>query len=187
MLPAKAKTSKINNAADLKNFKGVTHHAWTLDKATLNEMDIDYTTATTYSNMFLMINSDRTDFLMTSFSSFKDMKQTKKNITLLPVKGIKVILSGARSFVVNKKDPNAKLIFVAIQKGLKILKQKGRIKQYFQVTGFINPKIKNWKVLCCHSLDVNFDHILKDDINSNQNISEIHLQTYTDKNNDVNL
>jgi len=56
-------------------------------------------------------------------------------------------LNDSRHFVVSKKHPKGKETFIALQKGLTILRQRGTITKAFQDSGFFNQQVKNWPII----------------------------------------
>ncbi|KGJ88285.1 type 2 periplasmic-binding domain-containing protein [Colwellia psychrerythraea] len=152
MLPSKVLKADIKSLKDLRKYSAVTHIAWKLDITTLQEMEVDIATTISYVNLYRMVHANRADFTLAAFANNPTMQQTIGNISLLPVKGIKILIPDARVFAIYKQWPQATLILNSLQKGLKILRNTGKLAQYYQTIGVINPAVKNWKVLCCNAL-----------------------------------
>lgn len=144
-LPTNLEIMKINSLDGLKKYKGVSSDSWVVDWATLKAMGVEAHSVPKLDLMFKFINAGRADFVLNEFSSEKDFSMEIAGVRLVPVPNIKVGLKGSRHFVVSKKAPGAKKIFQALQKGLKVLRSEGTIAKYFEESGIVNLRVKNWK------------------------------------------
>lgn len=144
-LPTNIEIMKINSLEGLQKYKGVSSDSWVVDWATLKAMGVEAYSVPKLNLMFKFINAGRADFVLNEFSSEKDFSMEIEGVRLVPVPNIKVGLNGSRHFVVSKKAPGAKKIFEALQKGLKILRSEGTITKYFEESGIVNLRVKNWK------------------------------------------
>ena len=79
----------------------------------------------------------RTDWQTTPDQSF-----VMNKVHLVPVKNIGVVLKDSRHFVISKKHPEGKEAYIAINKGLKILRQHGAIVKAYQQAGFFVDRNK---------------------------------------------
>lgn len=140
---------KVKTLAELSPFIAISNIHWNADWAALKKMQIKTLNSRKYGLMFKMVNTGRADFMLNSFSSLPDMSVTAEGIKLIPVPGIKIGLSDSRHILVNKRLPNAKKVFDALQKGLKVLRKNGSILRAYQESGFINPRVKDCLVICC--------------------------------------
>jgi hypothetical protein len=76
------------------------------------------------------------------FNSTPDKSFTMGKIHLVPVEGIAVVLKDSRHFVISKLHPEGAEAFQAINKGLKILREKGTISKAYEQAGFFIDKTK---------------------------------------------
>jgi hypothetical protein len=147
-LPTNAKLLSLTTLDELRQYVGVTVGTWALDVKTLEAMNLKGVERTIkVENVFLMIQKQRADFTLSEFSASPDLSVENDGVKLVPVVGYKVAIAGSRSWVVSKKSPNADAVLAALQKGLEILRGDGRINRALKESGFINPKVADWKRL----------------------------------------
>lgn len=148
-VPRHLELLKVRSLEELRKFKAVSNKNWVVDWATLEFMQIEKFNSPTYPLMFKTVEARRADFMLEAFSNLPDMSQTTDGVTLVPVPNIKIGLKGSRHILVNKQLPNAKKVFNALQVGLKILSESGRITQAYQESGFLHKAVRDWRLLCC--------------------------------------
>jgi hypothetical protein len=147
-LPTNSKLLSLTSLDELRQYVGVTVGTWALDVKTMQAMNLKgVERAIKIENVFLMIQKQRADFTLTEFSGTADLSVENSGVTLVPVPNCKVAIAGSRSWVVSKKSPNADAILAALQKGIKILRAEGRIDRALKESGFLNPKVSDWKRL----------------------------------------
>ena len=86
--------------------------------------------------MVRMVDIQWVDFILMPFNSTPDRSFTMNKVHLIPVKNIGVVLKDSRHFVISKSHPKGREAFIAINKGLKILRQQGAIVKAYQQAGF---------------------------------------------------
>ena len=139
--PQNSKTLAIKSIDDLKELTAVSTPLWRTDWQTLTALPLKgLTREDSWLSMARMVNIQWFDFMLMPFNSTTDRSFTMNKIYLVPVKGIGVILKDSRHFVISKAHPKGKRAFVAINKGLKILRQRGAIKKAYQQAGFFIDK-----------------------------------------------
>ena len=89
----------------------------------------------------------RGDFTLQDFSSRADLSIEEQGVTLFPVPGIKIALSGTRHFWVYKDDPASSIVFEALQRGLQRLHQQGEIMRALTESGVRNATVDGWTLL----------------------------------------
>jgi hypothetical protein len=147
-LPTNTKLLAISTLEELRQYVGVTVGTWALDVKTMEAMNLKgVERAIKIENVFLMIQKQRADFTLSEFSASADLSVENSGVKLVPVPNYKVAIAGSRSWVVSKKSPNADAVLAALQKGLKVLRADGRIDRALNESGFLNPKVANWKRL----------------------------------------
>ncbi|HEY4990061.1 MAG TPA: hypothetical protein VII09_09655 [Opitutaceae bacterium] len=147
-LPTNSKLLSITSLDELRQYVGVTVGTWALDVKTMESMKLKgVERAIKIENVFLMIQKQRADFTLTEFSGTSDLSVENSGVTLVPVPNCKVAIAGSRSWVVSRKSPNSDAILTALQKGIKILRAEGRIDRALKESGFLNPKVSDWKRL----------------------------------------
>jgi hypothetical protein len=147
-LPTNTKLLAITTIDELRQFVGATVGTWTLDVKILSQMNLKgFESAVMIENVFLMIQKQRADFTLVEFSSNPDLSVELGGVRLVPVPNCKVVIDDSRSWIINKKSPNADAILAGIQNGLKILRANGSIARAFSESGFVNPKVATWNRL----------------------------------------
>lgn len=138
----------VTSLEELRNYSAVMVQTWSVDWKTLEEMKLKnvHDTATAES-LFRMLRAGRAQFTLYEFSTEKDFGRTVDGIRLIPVPGIKVGLKGSRHLMVSKIHPDGKLVFSALQKGLKELRSKGIIRRALTECSFLDNRVANWKRL----------------------------------------
>lgn len=97
-------------------------------------------------SMARMVNLQWADFMLIPFNSTPDQSFTMEKIHLVPVKNVAIVLKDSRHFVISKSHPQGELAFLAINKGLKILRQNKAITKAYTGAGFfIDPN--KYKIL----------------------------------------
>ncbi|WP_019613420.1 ABC transporter substrate-binding protein [Psychromonas ossibalaenae] len=131
--------------ADVRQLTVVSSKAWSVDWQTLNAMKIHSLINTVkWSSMVKMVAKGRADFLLAPFQPSDDLSFTPQGIRLVPVPGIKVGLQGSRHFAVSKRNSQGKELINVLNKGIKILKEKGLLEQAYRDSGFFNNQVQQW-------------------------------------------
>jgi ABC-type amino acid transport substrate-binding protein len=147
--PDHTKLLQAKTLEELKKFTAVTSRTWFYDWDILERMKVKKHAVPKYIQMGEMVKAGRADYLIAEFPGADDLSQYINGERFIPVPGVKVALLGSRHVAVSKKFAQSKRVFDAIQIGLKIMHERGLIKQGYRTVGFINPKIENWKIICC--------------------------------------
>lgn len=155
MFSAGLYTSLENNTAleartlsQIQKLSAVSSRDWPPDWATLTSLNLrDLRHVQNWKAMVKMTFNQRVDFLLAPFQQNKDLLLHVDDMTLTPIHGVKLSLSGSRHFAVSKKNPAGKAIFTALQQGLKILKERGDITRAYRESGFFSPQVENWHKL----------------------------------------
>jgi len=133
---------------DLKKFTSVSNPGWEVDWNTLKKIGLKklYPTAKK-EYMFNQVLLRDVDFTIQEFTTAKDMSYSFENGKLVPVPGIKIALDGSRHFMVSKKHKDGKAVFEALQKGLKILSNKGIVDKFLAEAGFYRSEVSEWQTI----------------------------------------
>jgi len=135
--PNNHKVLAIKNNADLKELTAVSTPKWRTDWQTLQALTLkELVREDSWLSMARMVNMQWVDFMLMPFNSTKDQSFIINKIHLVPVKGIGIVLKDSRHFVISKTHPKGQEAIVAMNKGLKILRQQGLIKRAYQQAGF---------------------------------------------------
>lgn len=146
--PDKVLDLNVSTLTDLSDLSAVSSRNWITDWRTLEALPLDklYDAPLWYS-MVKMVIAGRADFLLAPFQPSQHMALTVKGETLLPVPGVKIVLSGSRHWAVSRDYADAGDAWQALQKGLAILHKEGRVTRAYQESGTFNKEVASWTVL----------------------------------------
>lgn len=135
----------IKSQQDLQKLSAITSKTWEIDWNTLDSLKLaELYSAPTRPLQFKMIEGGRADFTLQDFSALPDLSIEEHGVRLFPIPGVKIALNGTRHYFINKNQPNSRVVFDALQKGLRILQQRGEIKRALVESGVLNPAVKDW-------------------------------------------
>ncbi|WP_291615097.1 hypothetical protein [Colwellia sp.] len=141
--PKNTKTLAIKELSDLTELTAVSTPKWRTDWQTLQQLPIkNLTRDDSWLSMVRMVDIQWIDFILMPFNSTPDQSFVMNKVHLVPVKNIGVVLKDSRHFVISKKHPEGKEAYIAINKGLKILRQHGAIVKAYQQAGFFVDRNK---------------------------------------------
>jgi len=139
--PNNSKVLAIKSLADLHDLTAVSTPLWRTDWQTLQALPLkELIQENSWLSMARMVNMQWIDFLLMPFNSTPDQSFTMEKIHLVPVKNIAIVLKDSRHFVISKQHPQGKAAFIAIDKGLSILRKQGAIVKAYQQAGFFIDK-----------------------------------------------
>lgn len=146
-----AKHQKALNTMDpekLKNLNVVTNPQWRSDVQTLKDLGFKRITySPNWVNMARMIEAGRADITLAPFQSTPGMTIAVNDVTLYPIKGVTVAISGSRHWAISRKHPSGEAFHKALERGLEELESKGIIEQAYRECGFFHPGVAQWKRL----------------------------------------
>ncbi|KGJ96460.1 hypothetical protein [Colwellia psychrerythraea] len=135
--PDNAKTLAIKTLSDLTELTSVSTPKWRTDWQTLQQLPLKtLTREDSWLSMVRMVNIQWIDFILMPFNSTPDQSFVMDKVHLIPVKNIGVVLKDSRHFVISKAHPMGEEAYIAINKGLKIMRQRGAIVKAYQQAGF---------------------------------------------------
>jgi len=135
--PKNTKTLSIKKLSDLETLTAVSTPRWKTDWHTLQQLPIrQLTREDSWLSMVRMVNIEWIDFILMPFNSTPDQSFTMDKVHLVPVKNIGVVLKDSRHFVISRMHPKGDEAFIAINKGLKILRKRGAIVKAYTQAGF---------------------------------------------------
>lgn len=97
--------------------------------------------------MAKMVSRGWVDGMLAPFKKQDSFSYIGPDYNIVAIPNVKVALNDSRHFVVSKKHPLGKQTFDALQKGLKILNERGMIEKAYRQAGFINDDVKNWSTI----------------------------------------
>ncbi|WP_246058183.1 hypothetical protein [Litorilituus lipolyticus] len=97
--------------------------------------------------MAKIVSKGWVDVMLAPFTSNYPFNYQGQGYFIKAIDGAKVALNDSRHFVISKKHPNSKETFIALQKGLAILRQRGEITRAYQQSGFLNKQVQHWNII----------------------------------------
>lgn len=141
----------IKDLSDFQKLNVISSKHWSVDWQTLLQLKPKTLThADEWISMAKLVSMGWMDVMLIPFTKEKPFSYKEESYDLVAIEGVKVVLNDSRHFLVSKHHPYGKETFLALQKGLKILREKGLIKKAYQQSGFFNDKIKNWATINEH-------------------------------------
>jgi hypothetical protein len=135
--PQNSKTLAVKQLSDLAELSAISTPRWRTDWKTLQQLPLkSLTQDDSWLSMVRMVNIQWIDFILMPFNSTPDQSFTMDKVHLVPVKKIGVVLKDSRHFVISKAHPKGQEAYLAINKGLKILRKQGAIVKAYQQAGF---------------------------------------------------
>lgn len=145
--PANSKVFAIKKQDDLKQLTAVSTPKWHTDWATLSALPLkELIREDEWLSQARMVHMQWVDFMLMPFYPSTDGSFVLEQIKLQLVPGVAVLLDDSRHFVISKQHPQGKQAYIALNKGLSLLEQQGRIEQLYSQAGFFIDQ-KKYKVL----------------------------------------
>jgi len=135
--PNNQKVLNVKKLDDLKELTSISTPKWRTDWQTLQSLPLkELIKENSWLSMARMVNLQWVDFMLMPFNSTPDQSFTMEKIHLVPVENIAIVLKDSRHFVISKLHPKGEAAYVAINKGLKMLREKGAITKAYTEAGF---------------------------------------------------
>lgn len=145
--PKNSKVFAIKKLDDLKQLTAVSTPKWHTDWATLSALPLkELIREDEWLSQARMVHMQWVDFMLMPFYPSPDGSFELEQIRLQLVPGLAVLLDDSRHFVISKQHPQGKQAYIALNKGLALLEQQGRIEQLYSQAGFFIDQ-KKYKVL----------------------------------------
>ncbi len=139
---------KSPSILSIKNSIPLVEHTWTTDIETLKKIGFkNIQTAPQYNLLFKMMNRDRADFILLEFPLDKNLDIENNDGDLYPIKNVKIVFPHSGHFMVSKNHPQGKIVYEALEKGLKIMREDGTIERALRQSHIINDEVKDWAII----------------------------------------
>lgn len=137
-----------NNTISINDLSMVSSKDWHVDWVTLQAlMPKKLIHESDWIVMAKMVSRGWVDGMLAPFKKQKNFSYIGPDYKVVAIPNIKVALEDSRHFVVSKNHPLGKETFEALQRGLKILRQRGLIEKAYRQAGFINDDVSNWRTI----------------------------------------
>ena len=144
----------IRNLSDFQKLNVISSKHWPVDWQTLLQLKPKTLIHEEEAiSMVKLVTIGWVDVMLLPFRKNQPFRYKAADHNLIAVDGVKVLLNDSRHFLVSKHHLHGKETFQALQKGLKILRQKGLIEKAYRQSGFFNDKVKNWITINEHLLN----------------------------------
>jgi len=141
--PKNAQTLSINTLDDLQELTAVSTPLWRTDWQTLQQLPLKkLIREDSWLSMVRMVDIQWIDFILMPFNSTTDQSFVMDKVHLVPVNNIGIVLKDSRHFVISKIHPKGEEAFIAMNKGLKILRSRGAIVKAYTEAGFFVDETK---------------------------------------------
>lgn len=138
----------VKQLSDLQRLTVVSNKNWPVDWATLKQISPrSLMHEEEWLSMAKIVSKGWVDVMLAPFSNTLPFSYQGKDYSIKAIEGVKVALNDSRHFAISKKHPRGKETFIALQKGLAILRERGEITKSYQQAGFFNTLVKDWKII----------------------------------------
>jgi len=139
--------------ADISKLSIISNKNWYVDWKTVTQLaPKTLIHEEEWISMAKLVSLQWVDVMLAPFNLNQPFTYHGDRYDIRAIDGIKVALNDSRHFVISKKHPKGKETFIALQKGLKILRERGSIIKAFQQSGFFNDQVQEWTVINSASL-----------------------------------
>lgn len=147
-LPDHPAQRETPSAHGLSRWSALCNREWRGDWAALQRLGLkDVQHVTTWPLMVRMLAARRADLVLAPFSSSPGLAIHAEGVTLVPLPGLKVGLSGSRHFVLSAQHPEFAAFSQRLDEGIRRLHADGRLRQAYQDSGFYSPAVRQWQRL----------------------------------------
>ncbi|MDP2634331.1 MULTISPECIES: hypothetical protein [unclassified Pseudoalteromonas] len=137
----------IKNLSDFNTLTSVSTPRWRTDWHTLSQLPLkELIREDEWLSQVRMVSMQWVDFMLMPLMPEMNNEYVLEGIKLSAVPNMLVLLDDSRHFVVSKLHPDGLRAFKALQKGLKILREKGAIEKAYRQAGFI-PQLNDQVII----------------------------------------
>ena len=145
--PNNEKMQQLHSYQQLINYTSVSTPRWRTDWETLHNLPLNKLFVEhEWVSQARMVSMMWADFMLMPLMPSLKNEFNLEGIKLVAHPNLVMLLDGSRHLVVSKAHPYGKEAFKALQKGLKILRERGMIIKAYTQAGFI-PELSKYKVL----------------------------------------
>ncbi|MEI4551990.1 hypothetical protein [Pseudoalteromonas spongiae] len=131
----------LTQMSDFKRLSAVSTPKWRTDWKTLSDLPLkELVIEHEWISMARMVNTGWVDFMLMPFNSTTDQSFKLDKINLVPVPNVAVELKDSRHFVISRNHPLGSQAYLALEKGLNMLRNQGEIKKAYTQAGFFVDK-----------------------------------------------
>lgn len=134
--------------AGLSSLRAISNSSWRHEWQVLSGLDLALLQhSPNYNYMVKSVIKQQSDFMLRSFKGTEDMSVYRLGGRMVPIPGVKILLPESRHFAVSKRHPDGDALILALNKGIKILKDNGFIHRIYSKAGVYDPRVEDWLVI----------------------------------------
>lgn len=138
----------ITSIGEFKNLSAVSSKFWTNDWQALKTIDFkELYHEPVWNSQAMMVKQKLADVMLIPFSNNIDMTYEFLEETYRPIPNFKLRLAQSRHIAISKSHPLGEQAYQALVKGMKILREKGRIVKAYHQAGLFNDALDSWQVV----------------------------------------
>lgn len=131
---------QVQTLDDLRTFTAVSTPKWRTDWETMQALPLkELIREDEWLSQARMVHMRWVDFMLMPFFHDEHGLYQLEQIRLQVVPGVAILLNDSRHFVISKAHPDGRAANEALNKGLRILRENGRIEQLYRQAGFMLP------------------------------------------------
>ncbi|MFH6953982.1 hypothetical protein ACHSBP_12915 [Pseudoalteromonas sp. XMcav1-K] len=131
----------LTQMSDFKRLSAVSTPKWRTDWKTLSDLPLkELVIEHEWISMARMVNTGWVDFMLMPFNSTTDQSFKLDKINLVPVPNVAIELKDSRHFVISRNHPLGSQAYLALEKGLNMLRNQGEIEKAYTQAGFFVDK-----------------------------------------------
>lgn len=146
--PQNTHALSLTSLAQLSQLSAVSSSHWHADWATWQKIGpkrlLD---ESSWPSQAKLVSRRWVDVMLSPFLPKMPFKIQTEDYHLVAIPGVKVALYDSRHVAVSRSHPDGERVFNALQQGLKLLRQQGRIRQAYTEAGFFHPQVDSWILL----------------------------------------
>lgn len=136
--PNNAKALALREPQQLSELTAVSTPKWHTDWSTLSKIPLKkLIREDEWLSQARMVHIQWVDFMLMPFSNLPSGQYQLEQLRLQQVPGVAVLLNDSRHFVVSQAHPEGRAAFAALNKGLKVLRESGRLEKLYRDAGFL--------------------------------------------------
>lgn len=131
---------QVKTLQQLRQFSGVSTPKWQTDWATMSALSLkELVREDEWLSQARMVHMRWVDFMLMPFFHDTNGLYQLEQIRLKVVPGVAILLNDSRHFVISKAHPDGQSASAALNRGLKLLRENGRIEKLYTQAGFMLP------------------------------------------------
>lgn len=131
---------QVKTLQQLRQFSGVSTPKWQTDWATMSALSLkELVREDEWLSQARMVHMRWVDFMLMPFFHDTNGLYQLEQIRLKVIPGVAILLNDSRHFVISKAHPDGQSASAALNRGLKLLRENGRIEKLYTQAGFMLP------------------------------------------------